>query len=216
MKKVIKYRFGIIGLSLVIVMVITSLFAPLLAPHGPYEQDITKRFIPPFWHQNSDKDHLLGTDHVGRDLLSRIIYGARISVSVGIFSVLIAATIGIVLGSLAGYYLGILDTIICFLIDVMLSLPYILLALALVATLGASFRNVFIVLGVTSWPLYARVVRTEMLRIKEMDYVKAAKAIGMRDLRILLFEIFPNMFNTIVVIATIKTATMIIAESFFN
>lgn len=216
LRNLMKYRLGFFGFFLTIVMLFIAIFAPILSPHDPYDQDISKRFMPPFWHENGAKEHVLGTDHVGRDLLSRIIYGARISLSVGLFAVLIAATIGIILGLLAGYYMGAIDSVISYLIDTMLSFPYVLLAMALVATLGASFRNVFIVLGITSWPLYARVIRTEVLRIKEMDYIRAAKALGMKDLRVILFEIFPNLINSVIVIGTIQTATMIISESFLS
>ena len=216
LRNLIKYRLGVLGLFLTFIMVFIAIFASVLAPHDPYEQDVAKRFVPPIWSEDWEKKHLLGTDHVGRDLLSRIIYGARISLSVGVFSVMIAATIGIILGLLAGYFMGITDSIISYLIDAMLSFPYVLLAMVLVATLGASFRNVFIVLGVTSWPLYSRVIRTEVLRIKEMDYVRACRAMGMRDARIMAYEILPNLINSIIVIATIQAAAMIISESFLS
>jgi peptide/nickel transport system permease protein len=207
---------GVFGLSVTVCMVFFAVFAPLLAPYDPYDQDVANRFQPPIWHADGGMDHILGTDHVGRDLLSRLIYGARISLAVGIFAVLIAATIGIVLGLLAGYYMGKADAVISYLIDMMMSFPYVLLAMALVATLGASFRNVFVVLGMTSWPLYARVVRAEVLRIKEMDYIQSAKAMGMNDVRIILSEVVPNLFNSIVVICTVQTAAMIINESFLS
>ncbi len=211
-----KHIMGVFGLSVTVGMVFIALFAPFLAPYDPYDQDVANRFQPPLWHSDGNIDHILGTDHVGRDLFSRLIYGARISLSVGIFAVLIAATIGIVLGLLAGYYMGKVDAVISYLIDMMMSFPYVLLAMALVATLGASFRNVFVVLGLTSWPLYARVVRAEVLRIKEMDYIQSAKAVGMNDVRIILSEIIPNLFNTIIVICTVQTAAMIISESFLS
>jgi len=211
-----KHILGALGLGVTLCMVLVALLAPLLAPYDPYDQDVAKRFQPPIWHSEGNTDHVLGTDHVGRDLLSRLVYGARISLSVGVFAVSIAATIGIVLGLLAGYYMGKTDALISYLIDMMMSYPYVLLAMALVATLGASFRNVFIVLGLTSWPLYARVIRTEVLRIKEMDYIQSAKAVGMNDIRILLLEVIPNLFNTIIVICTVQTAAMIISESFLS
>lgn len=211
-----KYRLAIFGFSVTILMVFIALFAPFLAPHDPYTQDISKRFLPPVWEEKGTIEHLLGTDHVGRDVLSRLIYGARISLSVGLFSVAIAATFGIIFGLLAGYYMGMVDLVIGYFVDLMLSVPFVLLALALVATLGAGFLNVFIVLGVTSWPLYARVIRTEVLRIKSMEYVTAARALGMKDTRIILFEILPNLANTVIVIATIQTAVMIIEEAFLS
>ena len=215
-RHIIKHIMGVLGLSVTLIMVITAIFAPVLAPYDPYEQDIMIRLQPPVWYPGGSTDHLLGTDHVGRDLLSRLIHGARISLSVGVFAVSIAATIGILLGLLAGYYMGKVDVVISYLIDMMMSFPYVLLAMALVATLGASFRNVFIVLGVTSWPLFARVIRAEVLRIKEMDYIQSAKAVGMQNLRIIILEVAPNLFNSIIVICTVQTAAMIISESFLS
>ncbi|MBW1699441.1 MAG: ABC transporter permease [Deltaproteobacteria bacterium] len=215
-RHIVKHIMGVFGLTVTAIMVFTAIFAPMLAPYDPYEQNLMKRLQPPFWYPEGNMDHLLGTDHVGRDLLSRLIYGARISLSVGVFAVLIAATIGVILGLLAGYYMGKVDAVISYLIDMMMSFPYVLLAMALVATLGASFRNVFIVLGVTSWPLYARVIRAEVLRIKEMDYIQSARAIGMNDLRIIVQEVTPNLFNSIIVICTVQTAAMIISESFLS
>ena len=215
-RNAVKYRFGILGAFLTISMITIALSAPWLAPHDPFEQDIIMRFTPPSWHEGGSGDYLLGTDRVGRDILSRLIYGARISLSVGLFSVLISAVIGVSLGLLAGYYVGTVDSVVSYLIDMMLSVPYILLAMALVATLGASFVNVFIVLGITGWPIYARVTRAEVLRIREMDYVQAAKAVGMGNLRIVLLEVFPNLFNTIIVIGTVRTAQVILSESFLS
>lgn len=215
-RHMMKHIMAVFGLAVTLCMVFAAVFAPVLAPYHPYDQDVSNRFQPPFWHSDGNPDHILGTDHVGRDLLSRLIYGARISLSVGIFAVLIAASIGIFLGLLAGYYMGTVDAVISYLIDMMMSFPYVLLAMALVATLGASFRNVFIVLGLTSWPLYARVIRAEVLRIKEMDYIQSARAVGMNDIRIILSEVVPNLFNSIIVICTVQTAAMIISESFLS
>jgi peptide/nickel transport system permease protein len=215
-KGLIKYRLGIFGFLLTCLVAFTAIFAPFLAPYDPYAQNITKRLMPPIWDEGGSIAHLLGTDQVGRDTLSRIVYGARISLMVGLFAVIIAASIGIVMGLLAGYFMGPIDAVISYLVDGMLSIPYVLLAMALVATFGASFKNVFIVLGVTSWPVYARLIRTEVLRIREMDYVTSAKAIGMSHSKILCSEIFPNLFNSIIVVCTIQTATMIIAESFLS
>ena len=215
-KGLIKYRLGIFGFLLTCIVALTAIFAPFIAPHDPYAQDITKRLMPPVWDEGGSIVHLLGTDQVGRDTLSRIIYGARISLMVGLFAVIIAASIGIVMGLLAGYFMGPIDAVISYLVDSMLSIPYVLLAMVMVATFGASFKNVFIVLGVTSWPVYARLIRTEVLRIREIDYVTSAKAIGMSHPKILCSEIFPNLFNSIIVVCTIQTATMIIAESFLS
>ncbi len=211
-----KHRLGLVGLVLTILLVLVAIMAPYIAPYDPYDQDIMKRFTPPVWHEGGSTEHILGTDHVGRDLLSRVIYGARISMSVGIFAVSIAASIGIVLGLLAGHFMGTTDRIISYFIDMMMAFPYVLLAMALVAVFGASFTNVFIVLGITTWPIYARVTRTEVLRIKEMDYVLAARAFGMGRIKIIVSEIFPNLFNSIIVVCTVQTAFVIISESFLS
>ena len=211
-----KYRLGVLGLFLTALVAFTAVFAPLLAPYDPYIQDIKKRFLPPVWDERGSLEHPLGTDQVGRDTLSRIIYGARISLMVGLFAVIIAASIGIVLGLLAGYFMGVTDLIISYFIDSMLSIPYVLLAMVLVATFGASFKNVFIVLGITSWPVYARLIRTEALRIRETDYITSARAIGRTSFGILCIEMMPNLINSIIVICTIQTAIMIISESFLS
>ncbi len=211
-----KYRFGILGAFLTMIMIVSALLAPFLSPWDPYDQDISKRFTPPSWHEQGNRKYLLGTDHVGRDTLSRLIYGSRISLSVGLFAVLISGTIGIILGLLSGYFSGLIDSIISYLIDLMLSVPYILLAMALVATFGASYVNVFIVLGITGWPIYARVIRSEVLRIREMEYIRAATALGMKSRRIIFLEILPNLLNNILVIGTIQAAQVIIAESFLS
>ncbi|RMF93941.1 MAG: ABC transporter permease [Nitrospinota bacterium] len=215
-KRAWKLRAGIVGFLLVFSMVLCALFAPYIAPYDPYEQDIFKRLVPPVWDERGGTDHLLGTDQLGRDILSRIIFGSRISLSVGIIAVLIAGTLGVLLGLIAGYYGGRIDTIISFAVNVMLSFPTILLAMAIVAVLGPSFTNMFIVLGITGWPIYTRVVRAEVYNYREREFTLAARALGMWDRRIMLRHILPNLINTIVVLATVEVARMIIRESFLS
>ena len=203
---------GISGLMLVAAVVGTAIFAPIVAPHSPLAQDISKRLMPPFWLSGSMANPL-GTDLLGRDILSRIIYGSRISLFVGVSSVAAAGTVGILLGLLAGYYRGRLDNIIMRVIDVQLAIPFLVLAVAVVAVLGASLRNIIVVLGLTGWVTYGRIVRGEVLSVREKEYVEAARLVGCRDHRIMFRHILPNVSASIIVVATLQVAQMIIAEA---
>ena len=160
--------------------------------------------------------HLLGTDPVGRDLLSRMIYGGRVSLVVGVAAVLMSATIGVLLGLGAGYFGGRVDWTIMTVINVMLTFPFVLLALAVIAVLGPSLVNMIIVLGVAGWPIYARVIRAETLAIREREFVLAGRALGMSHLRLVFRQIVPNLMSVIVVIATLQVAQVIILESFLS
>jgi ABC-type dipeptide/oligopeptide/nickel transport system permease subunit len=160
--------------------------------------------------------HVLGTDQIGRDLLSRVIYGGRVSLVIGTVAVLISSTIGVLLGLAAGYFAGRVDWTIMTVINVMLTFPFVLLALAVIAVLGPSLINMIIVLGVADWPLYARVIRAETLTIREREFVLAGRALGMSHLRIVFRQILPNLVSVIVVIATLQVARVIILESFLS
>jgi ABC-type dipeptide/oligopeptide/nickel transport system permease subunit len=160
--------------------------------------------------------HLLGTDQVGRDLLSRMIYGGRVSLLVGVGAVLIAATLGVLLGLGGGYFGGRADALMMTVLNVMLSFPFVLLALAVIAVLGPSLRNMIVVLGVAGWPIYARVVRAETLSIRERDFIVASRALGTGHARILFRQIFPNLVSPVIVIATLQVAQVIIVESFLS
>lgn len=216
LKKLWKFRAGILGLIIVTVMSCLAVFADYVSPHDPYDQDLTARLKPPSWIQGGGSDNLLGTDPVGRDLLSRIIYGARISLATGAISVFISGIIGVLLGVLAGYYGGVTDRIINNLVNVMMAFPFMLLALTAVAVMGPSFKNMVIVLGVTGWPIYTRVVRAEAYRLKEMEFVVAARATGLSGRTIIAKHVLPNLFNIIVVTASLEVARMIIMESFLS
>ena len=211
-----KYRAGLIGLFAVLAMCAIAIFAPFVAPHDPYEQAVTGRLKPPVWMEKGSWDHLLGTDPVGRDILSRIIYGARVSLATGAVSVIIAVVIGVALGLVGGYYGGKVDSLINNLVNVMMAFPFILLALTAVAVMGPSFKNMVIVLGVTGWPIYTRVVRAEAAQLKAFEFVTAARAIGLSSPHIILRHVFPNLFNTVIVTSSLEVARMILMESILS
>ncbi len=203
--------FGSIVLAIVL---IAALFAPLLAPHAPDAVDPVKRLIPPFWVQPKGSfTNILGTDAVGRDILSRIIFGARISLSVSLISVILSSAIGVTLGLLAGYYGRWVDAVIMRIVDVQLAYPLILFAITVAAVFGASLRNLIIVLVVANWVTYTRIVRGEVLMRKQMQFVEAARVNGCTDRRIIGRHILPNVFSTILVIFTLQVAFVLILES---
>jgi ABC-type dipeptide/oligopeptide/nickel transport system permease subunit len=199
-----------------LLIVATAVCAPLIAPYDPLAVDIRHRLSPPAWMEHGAAEHLLGTDQVGRDLLARMIYGGRVSLVVSVAAVVISATIGVLLGLGAGYFGGNTDWTIMTVINVMLTFPFVLLALAVIAVLGPSLLNMIIVLGVAGWPIYARVVRAETLAIREREFVVAGRALGMSHLRLMFRQILPNLVSTIVVIATLQVAQVIILESFLS
>jgi len=168
---------------------------------------------PPAWMEGGSREHLLGTDQVGRDLLSRVIWGGRVSLLAGTTTVILSSVIGVCFGLVAGYFGGRVDWSIMTLINVMLTFPFVLLALAVIAVLGPSLANVVKVLAVTGWPIYARIIRAETLALREQDFVVAAKALGMSHLRIIIGQILPNLISPIVVVATLQIAQVIILES---
>jgi peptide/nickel transport system permease protein len=215
-RKLWKYRAGMAGLLIVLTMTFLAVCAAFVAPHDPYEQDVMSRLRPPAWMDKGSSAHLLGTDPVGRDILSRMIYGSRISLATGAVSVIISVLIGVLLGLLGGYYGGKTDSIITNLVNVMMAFPFMLLALTAVAVMGPSFQNMVIVLGVTGWPIYTRVVRAETAQLKSLEFVTAARAMGFSSLRILARHILPNLFNTIVVTSSLEVARMILMESILS
>lgn len=202
-----------ISLVVLAVVVLSAIFAPWLAPQDPLDQATARRFRPPAWEERSLPGYVLGTDQQGRDVLSRIIYGSRISVIVGITAVVISVLIGVTLGLLAGYYPGVVGDIIGRLADIQLAFPTILLALVLVAVVGPSLLNVILILGVVGWVVYARVVRGRVLTIERMEFVQAARALGATDRRIIVRHILPNVLTPVIVLATLELATVIIAEA---
>ncbi len=201
---------------LLLVIVASAIFAPWIAPHDPLAVNISHRLAPPAWMAGGTPPHLLGTDQVGRDLLARVIYGGRISLVIGVAAVLISATIGVLLGLAAGYFGAGVDWTIMTAINVLLTFPFVLLALAVIAVLGASLGNMIVVLGVAGWPIYARVVRAETMAIGEREFILAGRALGMSHARIVFRQILPNLVSPIVVIATLQVAQVIVLESFLS
>lgn len=201
------------GLALGLILV-TAILAPLIAPHDPQDQDIVGRnLLPPGFLNGGHSGYPLGTDALGRDLLSRIMYGARISLLVGVVAVVVSGTLGISLGLVSGYYGGRADRLLMRLAEVQLSFPFILLAISVIAVLGAGLRNIILVLGVTGWVTYARIVRGTVLPVKTLDFVSAARAMGAPDRRIIIRHILPNVLGSVAVIATFSFAQMILAEA---
>jgi ABC-type dipeptide/oligopeptide/nickel transport system permease subunit len=211
-----RLRFLAVGAAVVGLAVACAVAAPWLAPADPYRQAIGDRLQPPVWGDDGSWKHPLGTDPLGRDILSRIIYGARISISAGASAVAVSMVLGVLMGLLAGYFRGTVDAAISNLVDVMLAFPFLLLALAAVAALGPGFGNMIVVLGLTGWPIYTRVVRAETLKYREREFVLAARALGVGSARILRAHVFPNLVNTIIVMASLEVARMIILESFLS
>jgi peptide/nickel transport system permease protein len=216
LQRLLRLRWGLAAAGVLFLIVAGSMLAPWVSPHDPLAVNIRHRLAPPAWMEGGDAQHLLGTDPVGRDLLSRMIYGGRVSLVVGVSAVLISTTIGVLLGLGAGYVGGRTDWTIMTGVNVMLTFPFVLLALAVIAVLGPSLGNMIIVLGVAGWPVYARVVRAETMAIREREFVLAGRALGMSHSRIVFRQILPNVLSPIVVIATLQVAQVIIAESFLS
>jgi peptide/nickel transport system permease protein len=204
---------ALFAVLVIVVIVSCALFSPLLAPYDPNLQSLVGRLHRPLSTTADGYFHLFGTDHLGRDVLSRLIYGARISLVVGIGASLVAGAVGVLLGLLAGYFTGWLDDAIMRLCDIQLALPYILLAIALLAIVGSGIINIIIVLSLTQWVTYARVVRASVLTEKARLYVMAAHALGLGSARIMFRHILPNVFAPVIVIATFSVAQTIIAEA---
>ena len=211
-----RLKWGLVAAVLMLLIVGVSAAAPWIAPYSPVEVDIRHRLAPPAWMDRGTPDHVLGTDQIGRDLLSRMIYGGRVSLLIGVAAVLVSSTIGVLLGLGAGYFGPRVDWTIMTLVNVMLTFPFVLLALAVIAVLGPSLVNMVIVLGVADWPLYARVIRAETMTLRERDFMTAARALGMSHLRIIFRQLLPNLVSVIVVIATLQVARVIILESFLS
>jgi len=213
LKKISRNLKGIIGGSILVIILLLALFAPFFSPHDPYEQNLEKRLIPPSWVEGGSKNHFLGTDQLGRDLLSRIIYGSRISVIVGLSAVFIAGFIGVTLGLLAGYYQGAFGAVIMRIVDIFLSIPYILFAIAVIAAIGSGLNKLILVLALTRWAHYARITNGKVLQIKTEEYIEGAHSRGNSSWRVMTRHILPNAIPPILVLASLELAFMIIMEA---
>jgi peptide/nickel transport system permease protein len=202
--------------SIILILFLCAVFSPWLAPHNPIAQNLGEALKPPFWQEGGTMDHLLGTDNLGRDILSRIIYGARISVIVGFVGVILAGAVGTLLGIIAGYFGGSIDAVIMRLTDIMLSLPFILIGIAIIGAIGPSLTNVIIVLGITQWVGYTRIIRFEAMSLSKSEFIEMAVISGCKWWRILLVHVLPNVLNSAIVLATLDVGKMIIIEAAFS
>ena len=202
-----------IGAAIVGLVVLAAVAAPLLATTDPIEQDLSAALKPPFWLADGSLAHPLGTDHLGRDVYSRLVYGARISLTISVLAALLGAAVGVAAGLAAGYLGGRVDMAIMRIVDLNLAFPLILLALAVVALLGANLRNLVIVMAITTWMIYARVVRGLSLTLREQEFILAVRALGAGDTRIIVRHLLPNVAAPILVIWTLEVARVILMES---
>ena len=212
-RKVVVSPTGLIGTFIVVVFFLTAALAPVIAPHNPNLQRPASRLLPPGSEDIEGNFFLLGTDNLGRDMLSRIMYGARVSVLVGVSAVLVAGAIGVTLGLVAGYFGDPIDAILGRIVDSFIAFPGLLLALVLAGVLGPGTTTVILVLGITNWVIYARVIRAEVLSLREREFVEAAHALGQRDHFILAKHVLPNVIPSYIVLATLNVADTIIAEA---
>jgi peptide/nickel transport system permease protein/dipeptide transport system permease protein len=206
-------RLSLASAAVVLGFVVMALAAPLIAPHDPYETDLFRRLQPPAWMPGGEWSFLLGCDALGRDILSRIIYGARISIFIGAAVILVATTVGILAGLAAGYLRGWTDVVISRLVDILLGFPYLIFAIALIAMTGPGLQNIILALAYKEWVIPCRVVRGETLAAREVEYVEAARAMGGSRRYIMLREILPNILSPVVVVSTVRMAHVIILEA---
>ena len=213
LSRLLRNRKAQIGGTILMLMVLTSLGAPLLTGYAPDHQNVRNKLIPPVWQSSGSTSHVLGTDQLGRDVLSRILYGGRISLLIALLATSAASVLGIGLGILSGYFGRFVDTIVMRLVDIQMAFPAILLALAVMVMLGTGFRNLILVLGITSWVFFSRVVRADVLSLRNREFVEAGKAIGATHWRLIWRYVAPNLVGTITVLATLTVARTVISEA---
>lgn len=206
-------RAGMAGFVIVLGVIATALFAPWIAPYGPTEGDFMAARLPPAWMDGGSTAHLLGTDQLGQDVFSRIVYGTRVSLLVGGLGALLAVTIGVTLGLLAGYFGGWFDSLVTGFTNLLLSIPYLVLVIVIATVLGRSLTNVILLFGITGSPLFVRVARGEVLRLKRLAYIEAAVGLGASSWRIIPLHVLPNLVGPLVTLATFEVSAMIFYES---
>jgi|SRR5262245_51873152 len=212
-RKLVRNPVTLVGVAILALVVGAAVAAPWVAPHDPAKQTLIRRFTPPMWLPGGNPAYPLGTDQVGRDILSRIIHGARISLLVGISAVVVSLLVGVTLGLSSGFIGGRVDTVIMTIVDITLSFPQLLLALAFVAALGPSLLTIIVVLGLTGWERYARVIRAEVLALREKEFIEAGRALGVGATRMLLVHVLPNTVSSIIVMSTLQVAQAILQEA---
>ena len=213
LRSTLKNRSLAIGLLIITSLCMVALLAPWLAPHDPYLQNTANRMVPPVWHDNGSWTHPLGTDRLGRDYLSRLIFGTRISLFIGIVVALISGLIGTTLGVLAGYFGGRVDAVVSYLLTTRLAMPVVLVALAMASLIGGSMLTVTLLLGLLLWDRFAVVARSATLQLRDAEYVQAARALGCPLPYILLREVLPNIAGALIVVATLEVANAILLEA---
>jgi len=212
-KELIRCRTAFLGAIIVLSFILVAIFAPFIAPHDPLKASIVKRLLPPSWINGGSITYLLGADEIGRDILSRIIYGARVSILVGLVTVAISGFLGTLLGSFAGYFRGRFDAILSRFADLLLSFPYLIFAIFLMSIVGPGFFNLIVILCFKSWVNFFRLSRGEMISEKTKEYVEAAQALGESDVKIIFKEILPNIIHSLLVLATLRVGFFIILEA---
>jgi peptide/nickel transport system permease protein len=213
LRSLARRKLALVGAIVVLCAILVAVLAPVLTPLDPTEIDIINRLKPPLWRAPDGTLHLLGTDTLGRDVFARLTYGARVSLAVGLSAVLVAGTLGVFLGLVSGYMGGVLDDVIMRLGDIQLAFPFILLAISVLAVLGPGVDKLIIVLGITGWVTYGRLARSQVIYLREMEFVDAARAVGARQARIMSRHVLPNLWGVVIVIASFSVASTIIAEA---
>jgi peptide/nickel transport system permease protein len=213
LRSLVRNRGALIGMLVLIANVIAAVFAPWIAPMDPLDQDVTRRLMPPAWLPGGTPEYVFGTDQLGRDILSRIIHGSRISLLIGFLSVAISLPLGVAIGLVAGYAGGRFDDTMMRLADVQLAFPFILLAITIAGVLGPSPRNVIVILAIGGWVVYARITRGQVLALREKEFVEAARSLGVPHAGIMLRHILPNVLTPVIVVGTFAVAQMILLES---
>lgn len=213
LRKFTRDRLAIAAAAGVVLFVAMALLAPWVAPHDPYDTDLLRRLQPPAWMEGGEWSYLFGCDSLGRDIVSRIIYGARISIFIGVVVVLLATLVGTLAGLAAGYLGGAVDAVISRIVDVLLGFPYLIFAIGLMGMMGPGLQNIILALVYKEWTISCRVVRGETLATRELEYIEAARAVGASRTHIMLREILPNIMSPLMVVATTRMATIIILEA---
>jgi ABC-type dipeptide/oligopeptide/nickel transport system permease subunit len=206
-------RLAVLSALVVLGFCVLAVFAPLIAPHDPNGDDLFRRLQPPAWRDGGEWAFPLGCDALGRDILSRLIFGSKISITIGVAVILVATTIGTLAGLVSGYLRGVIDVLIARLCDILLGFPYLIFAIGLMAMMGPGFENIIVVLAYKEWVLPCRVVRGETLAAREMEYVESARALGASRMHVMLREILPNILSPVIVVATYRIAQVIIVEA---